>query len=304
MAEEEYVAAVLREEGTSSMPREALKALAVCVRTYAERCRGRHASEGFDLCGTTHCQCFGGVDAAAGWAQVAARETRGQVLQQQGRPIFAVYSTDCGGSTANNEDVGLGSSPWPYLRSTRDAPTDGGAEYCGAGRYHRWELVVTREELERRLNTRAESRVGRLTALALEAPDTWGRPTRFRATGEATPKAIPQCAGTLPEHKGTGAASEVVRVLPMARLRQLLGEARLKSTFAEVSVLPSGSLRFRGRGYGHGAGLCMTGAVGMASAPFLHRYNEILEHYYQGAELVSLVPAAPSPPEWQGAVEQ
>ena len=35
---------------------EALKAMAVAARTFGVYGRGRHARDGYDLCGTTHCQ--------------------------------------------------------------------------------------------------------------------------------------------------------------------------------------------------------------------------------------------------------
>ena len=41
---------------------------------------------------------------------------------------------------------------------------------------------------------------------------------------------------------------------------------------------------FKGRGWGHGVGLCQIGAYGMAVRG--HRYRTILEHYYSGARLI------------------
>ena len=43
------------------------------------------------------------------------------------------------------------------------------------------------------------------------------------------------------------------------------------------------SFTFRGRGYGHGIGLCQTGAFGMAKAG--KNYEEILKTYYTGVEI-------------------
>jgi len=43
---------------------------------------------------------------------------------------------------------------------------------------------------------------------------------------------------------------------------------------------------FRGRGWGHGVGMCQEGAFGMARRG--HRYREILSHYYSGARLQRL----------------
>ena len=41
-----------------------------------------------------------------------------------------------------------------------------------------------------------------------------------------------------------------------------------------------------GAGFGHGVGMCQTGAIGMAEAG--RGYREILEHYYRGARVRKL----------------
>src|SRR5439155_18328188 len=55
---EDYVLGVVATEGSMEAEPEALKALAVAVRTYAMKNQGRHEREGFDFCSTTHCQRF------------------------------------------------------------------------------------------------------------------------------------------------------------------------------------------------------------------------------------------------------
>jgi stage II sporulation protein D len=44
-------------------------------------------------------------------------------------------------------------------------------------------------------------------------------------------------------------------------------------------------LIFRGRGYGHGVGLCQEGAIRMAEIGF--DYHDIIKHYYSGVEIVN-----------------
>jgi len=41
---------------------------------------------------------------------------------------------------------------------------------------------------------------------------------------------------------------------------------------------------FTGRGWGHGVGMCQVGAFGMAQRG--HSYRDILQHYYNGVEIV------------------
>src|SRR5262245_16811296 len=76
---EQYVAAVVAAEAGSLSSAEALRAMAVAARTYAIHFRGRHASEGYDLCGTTHCQR---AEPATVNVRIlaAARATEGEML--------------------------------------------------------------------------------------------------------------------------------------------------------------------------------------------------------------------------------
>ena len=43
---------------------------------------------------------------------------------------------------------------------------------------------------------------------------------------------------------------------------------------------------FRGGGWGHGVGMCQTGAIGRAEAG--QSYRDILRHYFNGAEVAPI----------------
>jgi SpoIID/LytB domain protein len=60
----------------------------------------------------------------------------------------------------------------------------------------------------------------------------------------------------------------------------------LRSSLFIVDVAADGALTFRGGGYGHGAGMCQSGAIGMSDAGKSHA--EILRHYYSGSVLRKL----------------
>src|SRR5205823_364709 len=89
---EDYVLGVMRAEGTMEDQPEALKALAIAIRTYALKNIGRHAKDGYDFCSTTHCQRFVGGDPTIrgadrkdstlpdGRVSAAVRATKGQIL--------------------------------------------------------------------------------------------------------------------------------------------------------------------------------------------------------------------------------
>lgn len=71
-------------------------------------------------------------------------------------------------------------------------------------------------------------------------------------------------------------------VIPVQRLRKLFGFAEIRNspTLIEQSA---DHIKFHGKGYGHGAGLCQWGA--MAQAKMGRSYMQILSHYYPDAVL-------------------
>ncbi len=62
-------------------------------------------------------------------------------------------------------------------------------------------------------------------------------------------------------------------------LRQIRNDLSLRSTFFSVAVVGD-SVIFKGRGYGHGVGLCQEGAMAMADKGF--NYSQIIAFYYTG----------------------
>src|SRR5262245_47552515 len=86
---ESYVARVLAGEALPGSEPPALEALAIAIRTYAAGNMGRHRSEGFDLCDTTHCQV---TRTATPQSERAAQATVGQVLLYNGAPATIFYS--------------------------------------------------------------------------------------------------------------------------------------------------------------------------------------------------------------------
>jgi stage II sporulation protein D len=247
---EKYVAAVLAGEASILRSDEALKAMAVAARTFAIYGRGRHAKDGYDLCGTTHCQR---IDLAGitPRLEAAAAATAGELLWSAGKPAFAVYSRDCGGVT---EDV---SAVWPeiaapYLRRQTDP-------YCTRAGQSTWEW-----------HAKAADLLAALSASQLRAPRTIEQVTISARTESGRARELTLAGG-----------GERVRISATAfrfAAGRALGWDRLPSDLYEVD-----GLTFRGRGSGHGVGLCQRGADEMGAEG--RRYREILAFYYPGTEV-------------------
>ncbi len=271
---EDYVLGVMRAEGSMETEPEALKALAIAVRTYALKNRGRHAKDGYDFCSTTHCQRFvSGVrsprvsegseaqqalaDGRASDRMIAAvRSTEGQVLlDARGRLVDSYFGASCGGETANVGSL-WGVTPPEYLRGVQD-------EYCLAGPHAHWSDTITRTDLLRALKSDSRTNVGaRLDQVTVSKRDETGRAEFITVDGEHR-KSV----------RGWDFKIIVGRVL---------GWNVLKSSRFEVTRSGSNFI-FRGSGFGHGLGLCQEGAHVMAQRGA--DFQRILEKYFPGTSV-------------------
>ena len=114
---EDYVKGVVPHEMNGSWPLEALKAQAVCARTFA--CSAdKHAAYGFDVCAAVDCQIYSGVGSSTALSDRAVEETAGQCLWYGGELAEAVYHSSNGGATEDVENVWGGTLP--YLKGKVD----------------------------------------------------------------------------------------------------------------------------------------------------------------------------------------
>jgi len=252
---ERYVAGVLAGESSVFRSNEALKAMAVAARTYAVRLRGRHASEGFDFCDTTHCQR---LDLAAVTPRLEAivQETAGQLLWFEGKPAFACYTRDCGG---RSEDA---AAVWPeqaapYLRSHDDP-------YClrAAPAGSAWQWNADPRQVADALGRALLTAPHRLERIEIESATPSGRARTLVLAG----------------------AGERVRIAAGSfrfAMGREVGWNTVRSDFYRVHTA-GGRLVFEGRGSGHGVGLCQDGAEQMGLEG--HTWREILAFYYPGTE--------------------
>lgn len=102
---DDYVKGVLPYEMSPSWPLEALKAQAVCARTYALMQTKHYKSYKFDVCNTTDCQVYYGANNANAVTDQAAEETRGVVLTCNGELAGAYYYSSNGGASESSENV-------------------------------------------------------------------------------------------------------------------------------------------------------------------------------------------------------
>ncbi len=117
---EVYLRGVVPHEIGGWAPQPVLEAQAILARTYVLRNLRRFAVDDYQLCATTQCQVYWGIDGAVAATDQAIAATRGQVLTYQNELVDALYSSTTGGVTAAFGDVWRG---WdrPYLRAVIDS---------------------------------------------------------------------------------------------------------------------------------------------------------------------------------------
>ncbi|PTL78334.1 SpoIID/LytB domain-containing protein [Vitiosangium sp. GDMCC 1.1324] len=265
---------------------EALKAQAVTARGEVLAKVGiKHLADPFLLCSEQHCAVYKGRSGEAASTTAAVEATRGEALfAPDGRLVDSVYSAVCGGHTEDN-DVVWGGPPNPSLRGKPDVlgPTEGLpgpeslAEYlraelptaCRLSSFaqpskYRWEKRFSVEQVNA---LTAHLGVGPVHALSLGERGVSGRARTLTVAGE---RGVTQVRGEL-------------------NIRRLFGMLNSAMALVEEERDAEGRLtgwRFRGGGWGHGVGMCQTGAIGRAEAG--QRYQDILRFYFNGAEVAPI----------------
>ena len=118
---EDYLLGVVPNEMNESFPLEALKAQAVCARTYA--LSHRDPSKAWDVVDTTNDQVFRGIDRTNTRSAQAVRDTAGVVGMYNGQLATCYYGASNGGQTELPEHV-WGGRDAPRCYAVTDDPYD------------------------------------------------------------------------------------------------------------------------------------------------------------------------------------
>lgn len=308
LGREDYINCVISREMSRSWPVEALKAQAICARSYAATCATRHQSQGFDLCSTTHCQAYYGMSEIGDNTIRAANETAGQYLWYNGEIVQTYYFSSDGGATEDAKNVWGGNVP--YLIGVAD-PWE--ATVANKISEYSWTVTYTKAELEKKLQdinrnctnlvsvSPKYTAMGNMTSITFTdaSGKSWTlfsddlrvfiRPSkgsmRVRLVeGGGSGYSVNGNGDTISSVSGAYAidgSGNVSQIGNDAYVITGAGTEQLKS--GASSGVSGDTYTFEGSGWGHNVGMSQWGAYAMAQAG--KTYDEILKFYFTGVEV-------------------
>lgn len=292
---EDYLKKVVPSEMPASYEMEALKAQAVCARTYAYRqiMGNSYSQYGAHVDDSTNYQVYNNVAVSPSTSQ-AVDETCGKLLFYGDAPVDAYYySTSCGHGTDGSVWGGTGEST-PYLKAVelRDRRrcldlTSNSAftdfiknneipAYDASYPMYRWKALYKGTTLGNQLG------LGTVDSVTITERGAGGVAKKMIVTdGNGTSKTY---SSQMEIRRALGSTDlEIQRKDGKTVTMRLLPSAFI--AVQEVGTARDGSKLFQiwGGGFGHGAGMSQNGAQGMAKAG--KSYLDILNFFYEGAEI-------------------
>lgn len=228
----------------------------------------------FDVCADDHCQRYQGLTRQTSPAVEAAVDaTRGMVLTYGDEICDARFSKCCGGRSETFGNCWEDASH-PYLEAVDDPFCDTtDTEILDqvlngydreAPDFYRWEVTYTPAELSGLIARRSGVDFGDIEELRPLTRGQSGRIVRLLVRGSRRTMVV-------------GKELEI---------RRWLSESHLRSSNFEVTRDADGRFILRGRGWGHGVGLCQIGAAVMGAKGYSAR--EILQHYFPKSTLTKI----------------
>lgn len=269
---EEYLEGVVPSEMPSYYEQEALKAQAVCARTYAWKQIQEHRMEEFgaDVDDSVNFQVYGNVEVQES-TDDAVHATEGQILSQNGEAIEAYYFSTSAGVTSTDEIWGAEKAAG-YLQSV----------VCGFDEeepWSRWSVEIPWDKISERagerlghdtklkniiINSKSES--GAVTGLeVICTTGSFDVKNEYEVRRFLNPKGC-----MIIEKDGT----------------ETDGGTLLPSAYFEIEAVPEEKICLTGSGYGHGVGMSQTAADRMAEQGYT--YEEILDYFFKNITLENL----------------
>ena len=305
---ESYLLGVVTCEMQKTWPEEALKAQAVCSRSYAYlRCgfgADSNIKSPYNVVDTTASQVYRGVQGESPQSHEAVNATIGQIVTSKGKPIDAFFFSTSGGATDSIMDI------WGIKSQAYTGVFD---FYENDPEKKPWAYDFTIEQATAKIND-AGYDIGTLKSIEPFILTESGRVYKAKIRG--TKKTVTVSGSKLRNIFGLsdtklriitskskadnvylqGADSTVQTKLKDCYVITANGTVKLSDDKAQYilisdrnfynvpeSLPAEGIIRIIGMGWGHGVGMSQSGAMGMAKKGY--DYKEIIAYYYNNAEV-------------------
>ncbi len=296
---ERYLESVVSSEMNPEAPGEFLKAHAIVARSWLlgkiMRCHGIDADNGrirkrdiivdwtdteahdrFEVCSSDHCQRFEGIGDTDSRIKEIVKETEGMFLADKtGMPADARFSKCCGGHTElfstcwqNTDYQYLTAHEDPYCDLSQMDPDKRNAflrtilkDYdVETADYMDWKRTVMKKDVSRHLREKFGIDIGDVTDVGIQKRGPSRRIITIRINGS----------------KGSIVVGKELMV------RRLFSDSHLHSSAFKIEQTPEAFI-LRGKGWGHGVGMCQIGAANMARLG--HTCRDILRFYYPNTSI-------------------
>lgn len=282
---ETYVKYVLPSEMPIYFGREALKAQAVCARTYAyaQMKNTSYACYAANLDDSTDFQAYNNAGRYIE-TDTAVEETKGQVITCDGELINCYYYSTSPGVTndlsswgiedtayiscagienANGLNLAVASDFSQFINSHEQC-------YDSASAFYRWDATLD-------ISSVKESAKGALQSISILERNQAGYITEIELKYENTTEILKN-------------ENEIRRVLGKYLTETCLNNGDVRTNLSmipsacfEIAEVSDGKVVLRGGGFGHGIGMSQYGAKAMAEEGY--NYLDIIQYYYESVEI-------------------
>ncbi len=250
---EDYVKGVIPYEMSASWPVEALKAQALCARSYFASSVGRFSMYGFDVTNDDLSQVYHGTNLANAATDSAVDATAGEYVTYNGSICSTFYFSSDGGGTEDCENIFTNSLP--YLRGVLD-PFENDVPQSLNSRKS-WSYEFTGAQLS-----------AKLAAYGYTGGDIVSVTPEYSDTNNVIRMTFSDAGGN-------------TKVLTKQSNYSVLG---LPSIHYTVAQSPAGTFVITGGGWGHNVGMSQFGAYSMALNYGLN-YRQIVRYYFTGVSI-------------------
>lgn len=316
---EDYVKGVVPYEMNGTWPEAALEAQAVCARTFALATTKHLTSYGFDVCNSTDCQVYCGLNSATTASDSAVEDTAGQCLYYNGNLIQALYCSSDGGATEDAANVWEGAVGYLIGKADPYEATISIPNYSYSVTYTADQLTYILQAKGYSIGTVQNVSVSEFTNMGnvrrVTFTDTTGktltvkgdtcrtifysstysksvRSLRYTINGAAAGGSGGYCVND--SSTVLNSLSGVSVISGSGTVSAYQGSSPYVITSSGTSALSSGStagttvgtssdFTISGTGYGHNVGMSQYGAYAMAQQGY--SYQDILKFYYTNVSL-------------------